>query len=148
MEIKNLLGVCGLYCGSCSHYKVSQPEGETFLKIKRKEDPLFEKCYGCRSKKTTTYCSDCDIRSCAETKNILHCGLCKSYPCEKIKEFQMDGKAHHVVVLDNLEHLKTTTPEKWLIEQEEIWKCKCGAKYSWYEATCLKCGSRLPSYSK
>lgn len=26
-----LLGVCGLYCGSCSHYKVTQPEGRSFL---------------------------------------------------------------------------------------------------------------------
>ena len=28
MEEFTLIGACGLYCGSCSHYKVSQPEGE------------------------------------------------------------------------------------------------------------------------
>jgi len=148
MEEHTLLGVCGLYCGSCSHYKIAQPDGTAFLQIKRKEDPQYEECYGCRSKRTTKYCSDCDLRSCAEKRNLLHCGLCEEYPCANMKEFQLDGKPHHVVVLDNLEHLKRTTPEQWLLEQDKRWKCKCGTRYSWYEAICLNCGSRLPSYSK
>ena len=148
MEEYTLLGACGLYCGSCSHYKVSQPEGRSFLNKKRAEDPLFEECHGCRSNYRTEYCNKCTIRICAERREVVHCGLCTDYPCRQIKEFQFDGKIHHIIIIDNLEHLKRNDPEQWLLEQEDRWKCKCGMKYSWYEDNCLQCGSRLSSYSK
>jgi hypothetical protein len=148
MQEYMLIGACGLYCGSCSHYKASQSEGKRFLDNKRAEDPLFEECHGCRSKRTTEYCSKCTIRTCTKSKGILHCGLCTDYPCKKIKDFQFDGKVHHIVIMDNLEHLKRCDPEQWLQEQESRWTCECGVKYSWYEERCSECGTRLSSYAR
>jgi len=148
MSTYALLGVCGLYCGSCNHYKAYQPEGKSLLEKIRTESPNFEECHGCRSDKMTTSCSNCTIKNCAANKGILHCGLCTDYPCDQIKKFQFDGRIHHIVILDNLEFLKRSDPEQWLLEQENRWTCKCGMKYSWYEDYCSRCSSRLPSYSK
>ena len=146
MNAETLLGVCGLYCGSCDHYRAGQPDGKPLLDKIRLSDPRFEVCEGCRSKKLTTSCANCAIRDCADTEGIKHCALCGEYPCDQLKAFQFDGRIHHIVVIDNLENLKRQGSERWLQEQENRWKCECGANFSWYEDHCRQCGRRLASY--
>jgi hypothetical protein len=145
-----LLGVCGLYCGACYHYRASFPEGAHLLEeaVRQGRELQGFTCTGCRSNVLYIHpgCAECKLRACAESKDILHCGLCSEFPCDQIKAFQNDGRAHHLDIFANLEELKAGGPDQWLTGQEQRWKCRCGASYSWYEKTCQCCGAVLNSY--
>jgi len=143
-----LLGVCGLYCGACNHYQASFPRNAHLLRELVKKDKTVEDptCQGCRSDKLYPHCSKCIIRECAEDKGIDHCGDCIEAPCEMLTKFQLDGRAHHLDVLDNLAELKKQGCEMWLKKQESKWKCQCGADHSWYEAKCHFCGLSFDFY--
>jgi len=146
MKERQLLGVCGLYCGACDHYQAFLTDGRHLLEEARRQGRELEMCQGCRSTVLTKSCAQCTLRSCAEGKGVLHCGLCAEYPCHQLKAFQHDGRLHHLVVLDNLEQLKRAEPDKWLAEQSQRWRCPCGSHFSWYEEHCHNCGSLLASY--
>ena len=146
MEERQLLGVCGLYCGACDHYRAFLPDGRHLLEEAHRQGRELEMCQGCRSTILTKSCAQCTLKSCAEEKGVLHCGLCADYPCNQLKAFQHDGRLHHLVVLDNLEHLKLMEPDQWLAEQSRRWECRCGSHFSWYEEHCHNCGSSLASY--
>jgi hypothetical protein len=145
-----LLGVCGLYCGGCHHYRASFPEGRHLLEraAGQRQSPEGFGCRGCRSGALYSYpgCSQCAIRACAEDRGIVHCGLCSEFPCDRIRAFQSDGRIHHRDVLDHLVALRAMGPHRWLAEQAQRWTCMCGAGFSWYEVRCHRCGAPLPAY--
>jgi hypothetical protein len=148
---RTLLGVCGLYCGACYHYRASLPEGKHLLEEAARQGRELEgyTCRGCRS--DTLYihagCSTCEIRACADGRGLVHCGPCTDFPCDRIEAFQADGRVHHRDVISNLEELKAKQPEQWLAEQAQRWRCQCGAGFSWYEESCHACGAPLASYA-
>jgi hypothetical protein len=147
-----LLGYCGLYCGACNHYRSSFPESKHLLeeKIKQGEDPHSYSCRGCRGELEYMHagCDVCDIKSCSVEKGLEHCGLCSSFPCEKIIEFQHDDRyIHHLDVIDNLNELNEKGSEQWLKEQQKKWTCDCGMHFSWYETNCSSCGADLMTYA-
>ncbi len=145
-----LLGVCGLYCGACYHYRASFPASKHLLEEANRQgrDLRGFTCAGCRSDILYIHpgCAECRIRACAESKNIVHCGLCSEFPCDRIRAFQSDGRIHHLDVISNLEELRAKGPDQRLAEQQQRWICKCGASFSWYEKSCHNCGAVLNSY--
>lgn len=100
-----------------------------------KDSPL-QFCPGC---KLDNECGNCNIRNCAKSKELEHCGLCKEFPCNKIIDFNNDGIPHHGETLVNLNQLKSIGIEQWLNEQNKKWTCKCGGKFSWYYKECQHC---------
>lgn len=60
-----------------------QKSNENFVYEFKKEDI---NCEGCKTGKIHVYyCSSiCNIRRCANSKNIENCGFCHEYPCESI----------------------------------------------------------------
>jgi hypothetical protein len=149
-ERRLLLGVCGLYCGACYHYRASFPDGQHLLDEAARQGKRREgyTCRGCRS--DTLYihpgCAQCEIRACADGKGVLHCGDCDEFPCERLEAFRDDGRVHHLDVVANLEDLGAEGADQWLEEQERRWTCGCGARFSWYETACHRCGEPLASY--
>jgi hypothetical protein len=147
-----LLGVCGLYCGACYHYRASLPDGKHLLQEALRQGRKVEGycCQGCRSDRLYMHpgCAQCTIRACAEGKGILHCGLCPDLPCDQLRAFQNDGRAHHGDVLAQLEELTVKGVDRWLAEQHERWRCGCGAGFSWYEEVCHECRAPLASYGR
>jgi hypothetical protein len=145
-----LLAVCGLYCGACYHHRASFPEGAHLLEEAARQGRALEgfTCQGCRSDILYIHpgCTRCEIRACADSQGVLHCGLCPEFPCARIEDFRVDGHIHHLDVLDNLASLKEKGPDRWLAEQEQRWTCECGARFSWYETICHNCGMSLASY--
>jgi len=146
-----LIGVCGLYCGACYHYRASFPDGKYLLEEAVRQGTSLDGyiCKGCRSEVLYLHpgCSQCAIRSCAKYQHLVHCGVCSKFPCDRIKAFQSDGRIHHLDIWVNLEELRKLVFEQWLAEQAKRWKCECGASFSWYEAVCNQCGSPLSSYA-
>ncbi len=145
-----LPGVCGLYCGACYHNRASFPEGQHLLEevICQGRDLKGFTCKGCRSAVLYVHpgCAECQIRACAEEKDLIHCGLCPEFPCARLKAFQSDGRVHHRDILVQLEELALKGVEQWLMEQAQRWMCECGTKFSWYEEFCSDCGVPLASY--
>jgi hypothetical protein len=146
MEENKLLGVCGLYCGACNHYRAYLSDGRHLLEEAFDQGQEVEPCQGCRSSLLTKSCAHCSLRDCAADRNVLHCGMCSIYPCDQLKAFQHDGRLHHLPVLDNLESLKQQEPGSWLAGQAQRWQCRCGSRFSWYEEHCRSCGASLASY--
>jgi hypothetical protein len=161
MTEPNLLAVCGLYCGACYHYRASFSDGKHLLEPAfRGSRPLQGyTCQGCRSDRLYIHagCADCQIRACAESKGLVHCGECdltdrdlfdrQQLACERLKAFQNDGRAHHLPILQQLEDVKRKGVGQWLAEQKARWTCACGAPFSWYETVCQRCGKDLNSYA-
>jgi len=148
-----LLGYCGLYCGACTRYCALLPDGKHVLEDAITKGYLRREgtCTGCRGKSKSMYdhCYACEIKKCAISKEIEHCGLCYSFPCEIIVEFQNQGHSiHHKEVIDNLNELKDKDSKKWLKEQQKRWTCSCGKHFSWYEVNCSNCGNILETYTK
>ena len=145
-----LLGVCGLYCGACYHYRASTPEGGHLLADAVRRGWVAEGfgCWGCRSDTLYVHpgCRQCEIRACAEGRGVLQCGQCREFPCQRLREFQNDGRMHHLDVEANLHELCALGPDHWLAEQAARWTCSCGAEFSWYEKVCHTCGAALASY--
>ena len=150
MNDDELVGVCGLYCGACPHYRASFPEGKHILEQAAKDERTLEgfTCLGCRADTLYVHpgCSQCEFRACAEERDVLHCGLCPDYPCGKLEDFQGDGRPHHGDIFDNIRELNEVGAEEWLVRLEERWRCGGGAAFSWYELKCESCGEKLDSY--
>ncbi len=133
-----LIGACGLYCGACPHFAGSgSPEASD------------GSCLGCHGSipEMHPWCAECGIRACAEERELLHCGECADYPCEKTEAFHGDGKRHHAETAANIVALKTAGTAKWLDDQQQRWTCTCGTNFSWYQGLCYSCGEAVPSYA-
>lgn len=152
---KELIGVCGLYCGACDNY-LAFTKGNEYLqnneKFKEKniEDVL---CRGCHSDKRTPHCENCEMRLCAEKKKITVCSECKDFICEKIMKFYIEGDkwelaAHRKTIMKNLHNIRENGAEQWLESQNKRWSCGCGKQFSFYETNCHNCGSRVDSLKK
>ncbi len=147
----NLLAACGLYCGACYHYRASCVDGAHLLSEQARGGRPLEgyTCRGCRSEQLYVHagCRDCEIRTCVERRNLLHCGECGALPCERLIAFQTDGRKHHLPIIGNLRMLRDQGQDVWLQEQASRWQCsECATAFSWYEEVCQVCGVAVSSY--
>lgn len=62
---------CGILCGECEH-----------------RVPM--NCKGCIHIEKPFWGESCPIKSCCETREQEHCGQCKDFPCELLKQFAYD----------------------------------------------------------
>ena len=83
------LSVCGIDCDACGYKKDNE-------------------CAGCRIVAPKGRCiwgGHCELYDCATEKNLLHCGLCEDFPCEKLKEWATSENPERI---DNLRKLIST----------------------------------------
>jgi hypothetical protein len=152
-EIK-LDGYCGLYCGACDIFRLSEKARQIGVKAQWQEMPeQFKKvikeadivCHGCKSDTVFAGCKACPIITCAKKRGVESCALCRKYPCFTIKAMhivvrlrKLDKKLPHLTVRKpNLEFIRKNGLIRFLSEQEEAWKCpQCGSQFSWYKKQC------------
>jgi len=138
-EMKELAGICGLYCGACTTYRAYKDKDSTLLnKLAATHNIPVDKiaCDGCLSHNYRLYLPaefrDCYFRKCAEEKGVTWCFECSEFPCKRLKDFSRDGRAHHTAVIDNLREMKNLGVDEWLKIQEKRWRCpNCGKKLHW-----------------
>ena len=52
-------------------------------------------CFGCCDKETVNMmCKTCEIRKCAKEKEILNCGYCKEFPCNKLNHISLKTRQY------------------------------------------------------
>ena len=112
---------------------------------KFKSEPLGTPCGGCKA--DPDGCGDCAIRTCAQGRGLSHCGLCADHPCARLNEFANDGMPHHAEAVAGLKAIAREGEEAWAARQEKRWRCRCGARLSWYLSACPECGEACPPSS-
>lgn len=98
---KNILSYCGYDCKKCPVYQATEKNNLELLKAIvitpgiSNLDQTIENlgCYGCCDKKTVNVmCESCPIRNCALDKEIINCGYCENFPCEKLSHISDQTK--------------------------------------------------------
>lgn len=145
-NINKDIAYCGLYCPQCSfrvayetqrrEHLLNMPEKYSVYKM---EDLNNLKCIGC---KKDDFCGDCEIKKCAEPRNINHCGECNDFPCSIIKDFSNDGIPHHKEAFKNLQFIQAKGFNNFIVQIEQDVICQCGGRLSWYLDSCIYCGKK------
>jgi hypothetical protein len=96
---------CGLACDQCPALLATKADDdERRARVARQWSRLFGadiapqdiNCDGCRSRngRLFSHCHVCEIRACATRRDLVNCGHCPDYPCEKLEFiFQAEPKA-------------------------------------------------------
>ncbi|WP_457558740.1 DUF3795 domain-containing protein [Candidatus Harpocratesius sp.] len=87
------IAYCGLDCTKCPAYIATiENNMDQLIELSKKwSSPEMQfspgdmKCKGCtQSVQLFSWCSNCEIRNCAMSRNIENCGYCGEYPCDKL----------------------------------------------------------------
>jgi len=126
--------ICGIYCGACPALMASR-EAKT---------PADIQCLGCRStKKMPGYAPQCEVRKCANARALQSCGLCKDYPCGKIKDM-FNETPKYGLREKYLNAVRDKGLPAWLAEMKTRWTCKkCGTPFGYGMTACKKCGEKV-----
>jgi hypothetical protein len=123
---KKLAAPCGLYCGACIAYSVKD-------------------CHGCGCN-----CGACDAiehhksceiyKCCVQKAHLEACCECENFPCSLLIRFCNDPVWRtHLAVIENLRRRKKIGSDKWLEEQEQVWKNQRYLnRWLWFQKECAK----------
>ena len=149
----NVVGICGLYCGTCPSYLAPRLGDPDRIRERAVEWGLPEddvKCDGCLSERVAKPCQTCvpGFRQCAGEHSVTWCFECDQFPCDRLHRFRdahvVDGISHHENVIDDLEYMRVNGIDSWLATQRDLAKCRtCGATNYWFTWTCAGCGTKL-----
>jgi hypothetical protein len=150
---RNLVGICGIYCGTCPHYVAPRIQDEAYLKETSRETGNSAeeiRCDGCLSERVYRDCIDCrhGFRRCAREKNVTWCFQCADFPCRRLRDFLdihvVNGVSHHAGLIEELQTMKDQGIDAWIEKQEEAGRCgECGKRLYWYELQCSSCRSPI-----
>lgn len=91
---KDLMAPCGLYCGACGVYIATRDQNEKFRTLMGNlygTRPEETKCLGCMQSDASdtlySYCKQCTIRDCVQSKGFYSCHQCDEWPCSMIENF-------------------------------------------------------------
>jgi hypothetical protein len=138
---------CGIFCGACSVRSHGETgRGDRLITCCGSVPKSELACGGCKSDTVYMGCRVCRLRDCAVDRGLTHCADCADYPCKMYKQWYSAAKIlpHVHDAAQNLESIKRDGKETWSEAQKARWSCpNCGMPFSWYEATCKKCGLSL-----
>ncbi len=148
MVDRNLVGRCGLYCGSCTIYRAGK-DSEQLRKIiaeREKCKPEGIRCEGCQTVLANGWDNvewgrNCKIVKCQEAKGLKLCCECDDYPkCEKFHDIADSCLKHGERLMDNLEKIKNGKIDDWLMEEERKWTCpSCSMPRAMHLSECHWC---------
>ena len=128
-----LIAPCGMNCAVCSNYLSMKND----LKNKGVRMPY---CKGCRPRNKN--CSFLKKR-CLKLANgtVTFCFECSSFPCNGLKTLgNRYASRYRMSMVENLTFIKENGIEKFLKQQEEIWKCpNCGESICCHNGICYNC---------
>ncbi|MFC2035316.1 DUF3795 domain-containing protein [Chloroflexota bacterium] len=148
-----LVGICGLYCGTCPSYLAYQENDiEELERISQRLGIAVSevRCDGCLSDKVMPHCVDCrwGFRGCSRDKEVTWCFQCPDFPCQRLRDFLdvhiIDGISHHALVIEDLQHMKEHGIQDWVEKQEKAGHCPhCGKRLYWFTIECSNCHTKI-----
>jgi len=129
----DLIAPCGMNCALCASYLALVND----LKSKGVRMPY---CTGCRVRnKKCAFLK----KSCSRLLNgeVDFCFECPDFPCERLKTIDNRYKSRYKMsMIDNSKFIKEHGMQKFLEEQEKLWKCpNCGEMISCHNGLCFNC---------
>jgi hypothetical protein len=96
--MKHLIAYCGLDCSSCKAYIATGSEDGGMIERTAKEwSEMYHGnisakdvwCEGCtaQASRHCAHWSECNIRVCAQARQVQNCGVCPDYGCDTIASF-------------------------------------------------------------
>ncbi len=147
----NLVGRCGLYCGSCIIYRAERDSEQLRMDIAKENgcEPGDVQCSGCQSVLVDGWDSDnvwgknCEIVKCLDSKGMSTCYDCE-VKCHSFKEWYEHMQEHGEDLEQNLEKINGGDLKEWLKEKEDKWSCKeCGKPLIINLDRCHRCGESI-----
>ncbi|MFC1886036.1 DUF3795 domain-containing protein [Thermodesulfobacteriota bacterium] len=152
-DVNKLVGVCGLFCGTCPSYLAHRKNDVEMLeKMSRERGYSIEelRCDGCLSDKVAPHCADCrhGFRKCAAEKQVTWCFECTDFPCQRLRDFTdvhvVNGISHHEHIIEEDEYMRKHGIEPWVEKQEAAAKCPgCGEMLYWHVRECGNCHAKV-----
>jgi len=133
LKYQGFIAPCGMNCGLCiGHLREERPCGGCF-----KTDDIHK----------PKVCRSCVIVNCdylAKTPSGF-CYDCEKYPCTRLKNLDKRYRTNYgMSMMENLMYIKNFGLEKFLIKEEEKWKCPvCNAGLSVHRNYCLECKTTI-----
>jgi len=95
--MENIIAHCGIVCSDCPTFKATKMNSDAERKrvaelwtkqYGRPFKPEEINCDGCltRGTRVFSYVGICEIRKCAQKRNLKNCAYCGDYKCEKISK--------------------------------------------------------------
>jgi hypothetical protein len=150
-EKRKLVGICGIYCGTCPKYLAPRIPDEAYLRQSSMETGYSVdeiQCDGCLSDRVYRDCVDCrhGFRRCAQEKNVTWCFQCGDFPCQRLRGFLdihvVNGISHHARLIEELQSMKDEGIDTWIEKQEESSCCRqCDKRLYWSDHQCPDCQS-------
>ena len=147
--VNQLVGICGLYCGTCPAYLAYRKNDSAYIEKNAREKgfpPEALRCDGCLSDRVAAHCKDCrhGFRKCAAEKKITWCFQCSEFPCQRLLDFKdvhvVNGISHHEHVIDDLRYMKEHGIQAWVEIQDRKARCpECGQVLYWFDRECPEC---------
>jgi len=152
-EAWKLVGICGIYCGTCPSY-LAQQENDIAELEKRAREMNFTieevRCDGCHSDNLMPTCVECrhGFRQCAREHGITWCFECSDFPCQRLEDFKhihiVDGISHHEHLVEELQYIKDHSMEAWLEKMDREGRCpQCGRRLYWFVRDCPDCHTHI-----
>lgn len=152
-EAWKLVGICGIYCGTCPSYLTHQENDIAELE-KRAREMNFTieevRCDGCHSDNLMPTCVECrhGFRQCAREHGITWCFECPDFPCQRLEDFKhihiVDGISHHEHLVEELQYIKDHSMEAWLEKMDREGRCpQCGRRLYWFVRDCPDCHTHI-----
>ena len=128
-----LISPCGMNCAICASYLAQRND----IRSKRVKMPY---CVGCRPRNKK--CAFLKKRCAKLAKGeVTFCFECNSFPCDNLLTIDRRYRTRYrMSMIDNLIFIKEKGLEKFLGEQEKIWKCpSCDELLSCHNGLCFSC---------
>lgn len=128
-----LVAPCGMNCAICSAYLALKHD------VRAKGVKMI-RCLGCRprNKNCAWLKKQCPQLASDE---ISFCYECNTFPCKRLIAIDERYRTHfRMSMIDNLKFVKEHGMEKFLKQQEKVWKCKrCGEMVCCHNGLCFNC---------
>jgi hypothetical protein len=148
MSEKDLVGRCGMFCGSCPMYRAGQDRDDAKifeLSFKTRCTMDLIRCKGCGTKDRFVLSRGCIFRKCANGRSLESCGLCAEFPCEALSGHYGDDMRGSGEAEKNARRVKEIGVGQWLAEADARWRCKgCGNKIALDMNACPVCKASQP----
>ncbi len=107
-----MVAFCGITCSECPAFLATQKDDDNERKkiaemwskqFNEEIKPEGINCDGCllESDRLFSYCRVCEIRKCAQEKEVKNCAYCDDYVCEKLNNF-FDHASEAKVTLEEI----------------------------------------------
>ncbi len=144
---QNTSAICGLFCDACGIYIATTEEPDRLERIAAAKGTVPDdvRCLGCRSDVLYPHCRTCKMKACAEERGLDFCSHCSDYPCEILRDFQIQ-RPHRITLFESLEDIRDHGEPAWRARMESEYRCEsCGTMNQIYDSACRHCSHTPPN---